>query len=121
MTKKKKGMTKKNRSPGTRRRRSPSAPQGGAALKLALERMREKLSSDEALYEKIVWRFQELRPMTQEKAWDEIDDFLEKADLIAEVMVKATRKKHVASQRRARWSMVEVAGFEPATPLSRTG
>jgi hypothetical protein len=55
--------------------------------------MREKLSSDEALYEKIVWRFQELRPMTQEKAWDEIDDFLEKADLIAEVMIKATRKK----------------------------
>jgi hypothetical protein len=90
MTKKKKKMAKKNRSPGTRR---TSAAQGGAALKLALEAMRKKLSSDEALYEKIVWRFQELRPMTQEKAWDEIDDFLEKADLIAEGMVKATSKK----------------------------
>jgi hypothetical protein len=88
-----KEMTKKNRSPGTRRRRSPSAPQGAAALKLALEAMRKKLSSDEAFYEKVVWRFQEHRPMTQEKAWDEIDDFLEKADLIAEVMVEATKKK----------------------------
>jgi hypothetical protein len=93
MTKKKKEMTKRNRSPGTRRRRSPSAPQEATALKLALEAMREKLRSDEAFYQKVVWRFQELRPMTQEKAWDEIDDFLEKADLIAEVMVKATRKK----------------------------
>jgi hypothetical protein len=55
--------------------------------------MREKLSSDEVFYEKVVWRFQERRPMTQEKAWDEIDDFLEKADLIAGVMVEATKKK----------------------------
>jgi len=31
--------------------------------------------------------------MTQEKAWNEIDDFLEKADLIAKAMVEATRKK----------------------------
>jgi hypothetical protein len=86
-------MTKKDRSPSTRRRRSPSVPQGAMALKLALKTMREKLSSDEALYEKIVRRFQELRPMTQEKAWDQIDDFLEKTDLIAEVMVEATGKK----------------------------
>jgi len=86
-------MTKKGRSPGTRRRRSRSAPQGAAAPKLALEAMREKLSSDEAFYQKVVWRFQERRPVTQEKAWDEIDDFFEKADLIAEVMVEATRKK----------------------------
>jgi hypothetical protein len=85
-------MTKK-KSPDTRRRRSPSVPQGATALKLALEAMRKKLSSDEAFYEKVVWRFQQRRPMTQEMAWDEIDDFLEKADMIAEVMVEATRKK----------------------------
>jgi hypothetical protein len=89
----KKEMTKKKRSPGTRGRRSPSVPQEAAALKSALEAMRKKLSNDEELYQKVVWRFQELRPMTQEKAWDEIDDFLEKADLIAKAMVEATRKK----------------------------
>ena len=66
--------------------------QEAAALKLALEALREKLSS-EAFYERIVHRFQERRPMTQEKAWDEIDDFLEKADLIAQAMVDAASKK----------------------------
>jgi len=66
---------------------------GEWALKLALETMRKKLSSDEAFYEKVVWRFQERRPMTQEKAWDEIDDFLEKPDMIAKAMVEAAGEK----------------------------
>jgi hypothetical protein len=76
-----------------RRKKMTKKDDGATALKQELGAVRERLSSDEAFYQKVVWLFQERRPMTQEKAWDEIDDFLDKADLIAEVMVNGARKK----------------------------
>jgi hypothetical protein len=56
----------------------------GGGDDLALDAVRESLSTDEAFYRKVVWLFQ---------GWDEIDDFLEKADPMTEVMVNAARKK----------------------------